>query len=287
MDLLARETRIEVRRTAHDVEFLRWCEYYFGETFAMLRRTLTFALLLFAVVAAPCLPQGTWHLEADHLATLLQWHSGSVVAEVGAGNGELSALAAERVGASGKVYTTELDTTKLSHLKELASQHANITVIQAGDTSTNLPPACCDSIFMRLVYHHLTKPVEIGASLFQALKVGGRLAVIDEIPSKGSKVPEGVPKNRGGHGIPQQILIRELTAAGFKIETVQNDWPPGDAYHQLYCVVFVKPDSSNNTPRMRFDARVQQRLASRCAAMRKSSANIRARESRRGCGDIV
>ncbi|HXT87326.1 MAG TPA: class I SAM-dependent methyltransferase [Verrucomicrobiae bacterium] len=244
MNLLARGTRIEVRPTVHGIEFLRWRRYYFRETSVMLRRSLTFVLLFFAVAATPCLSQDTWHREADHLATLLQWHSDSVVAEVGAGNGELSALAADRVGPSGKVYTTELDTGKLSHLKELASQHANVTVIQAGDTSTNLPPACCDSIFMRLVYHHLTKPAEIDASLFQSLKPGGRLAVIDEIPSKGSTVPEGVPANRGGHGIPQQILISELTGAGFKVETVQNDWPPGDAYHQLYCVVFVKPDNS-------------------------------------------
>jgi len=210
----------------------------------MLRRSFTFALCLFALAAAPCLSQDTWHREADRLSTLLHWHAGSVVAEIGAGNGELTFLAADRVGPSGKVYTTELDATKIAHLKELASQHPNITVIQAGDTSTNLPPACCDSIFMRLVYHHLTKPAEIDASLFQSLKPGGRLAVIDELPSKGSSVPEGVPKNRGGHGIPQQILISELTAAGFELETTEDNWPPGDAYHQLYCVVFVKRDTS-------------------------------------------
>jgi len=210
----------------------------------MLRRSFTFALFLFALAAAPCLSQDTWHREADHLSTLLRWHAGSVVAEVGAGNGELTSLTADHVGPSGKVYTTELDTAKLSHLKELTSQRANVAVIQAGDASTNLPPACCDSIFMRLVYHHLTKPAEIDASLFQSLKPGGHLAVIDEIPSKGSSVPEGVPKNRGGHGIPQQILISELTDAGFKVETSENNWPPGDAYHQIYCVVFVKPDNS-------------------------------------------
>jgi predicted methyltransferase len=210
----------------------------------MLRRSLSLAFVLFALAAAPCLSQDTWHREADRLSALLQWHAGSVVAEVGAGNGELTVLAADRVGPSGKVYSTELETAKVAHLKELASQHPNITVIQAGDASTNLPPSCCDSVFMRLVYHHLTKPAEIDASLFQSLKPGGRLAVVDETPSKGSTVPEGVPQNRGGHGIPQQLLISELTAAGFKIETIQNTWPPGDAYHQIYCVVFLRAGGS-------------------------------------------
>jgi predicted methyltransferase len=55
-----------------------------------------------------------------------------------------------------------------------------------GETGTNLPEGCCDSIVMRLVYHHLTKPAEIDASLFRSLKPGGLLAVIDEEPPPGS-----------------------------------------------------------------------------------------------------
>ena len=165
-----------------------------------------------------------------------------MVAEIGAGSGELTLAAAQRVGPSGKVYSTELDADALARLRELAAKGKKITAVQAAEASTNLSPACCDSIFMRLVYHHLTKPVEIDASLFRALKPGGRLAVIDEEPRPGSSIPEGVPKNRGGHGIPQKILINELAAAGFKLENVDNDWPH-DEYHELYCVVFSKPRS--------------------------------------------
>jgi hypothetical protein len=60
--------------------------------------------------------------------------------------------------------------------------------------------------------------------------------VIDEEPEPGSSIPEGVPKNRIGHGVPQKVLIDELTRAGFKVESVARDWP-----NQLYCVVFRKP----------------------------------------------
>jgi len=66
--------------------------------------------------------------------------------------------------------------------------------------------------------------------------------VIDEEPSNGSILPEGVPQNRGGHGIPQKILIDELAAAGFNVETVANDWPH-DEYHLIYCVIFRKKKS--------------------------------------------
>jgi hypothetical protein len=75
---------------------------------------------------------------------------------------------------------------------------------------------------MRLVYHHLTKPSEIDASLFHSVKVGGRLAVIED-PSPGSVLPDGIPSNRGGHGTPQPILISELRAVGVYVETIRND----------------------------------------------------------------
>jgi predicted methyltransferase len=145
------------------------------------------------------------------------------------------------VGETGRVYTTELDSKKLAQLEDLAAKEKNITALPAAATETNLPPECCDSIFMRLVYHHLTKPVEVDASLFRTLKPGGLLAVVDEEPSPGSSIPEGVPKNRVGHGVPQKILIEELTAAGFQVVTTRDDWPNHDANHQTYCVVFRKP----------------------------------------------
>ncbi len=210
----------------------------------MLRRSFIVAFVLCVLGAAPCHGQDTTQAEADLLAKLSRWGPGTVVAEIGAGNGKLTIAAAERVGSSGKIYTTELDPEALAHLKELSAKQSNITVVKAGEAETNLPPNCCDSIFMRLVYHHFTKPVEVDASLFRSLKAGGRLAVIDENPSDGSTIPDGVPKNRGGHGVPQQILISELAAAGFEVETISDDWPGRDAHHQVYCVVFRKPKPS-------------------------------------------
>ena len=206
----------------------------------MLRRALLAALAVCAFGAAPIRGQNTWREQANRLAGLLDWHSGSVVAEIGAGDGELTLEAARRVGASGRVYSTELDAKRLAHLEKLAAKQKNMTAVKAAEADTNLPAGCCDSIFLRLVYHHLTRPEEIDASLFRSLKPGGRLAVIDEEPLPGSSVPEGVPENRGGHGVPQKILIGELTAAGFKVENVYDEWPSRDETHLIYCVVFRK-----------------------------------------------
>jgi hypothetical protein len=67
------------------------------------------------------------------------------------------------------------------------------------------------------------------------LKPGGRLAIIEFPPRRGLEPVEGVPSNRGGHGIPQKVVIQELTAAGLQVENVVNDWPENS-----YCVLFVK-----------------------------------------------
>jgi SAM-dependent methyltransferase len=207
----------------------------------MPRRLSILALALCALVLVGSLGQDTFQAEADRLSTLLDWHAGSFVAEIGGGNGKLTLAAARHVGPSGKVYSTEIDATALAHLTELGQSEGNITAVRAAEADTNLPSLCCDSIFMRLVYHHLTKPAEIDESLFRSLKPGGKLAVIDEDPRDGTSIPEGVPKNRGGHGVPQKILITELTAAGFEMEGVYNEWPSRDEFHQIYCIIFRKP----------------------------------------------
>ena len=175
--------------------------------------------------------------EIQRLAALMQWKPGSIVADIGAGDGHYSFAAAERVGAAGKVYATEIDTKKLEELRaEVAKRKLqNVIVVESKEADTNLPSACCDAIFLRRVYHHLTKPGEFDAGLARSLKPGGRLAIIDFAPRSGLDPVEGVPSNRGGHGIPQKIMIEELTAAGLQVEKIENDWPGDD-----YCVVFVK-----------------------------------------------
>jgi len=204
-------------------------------------RHLVLTLLVGGLVLGACHGRAQDRKDADELAKLLNWNPGSVVAEIGAGDGGLTLATAERVGPTGRVYTTELDAQKLAKLESLAAAQKahNIIAVKAEEADTNLPLACCDSIFMRRVYHHFTQPEKEDASLFRSLRPAGLLAVIDFQPGEGPSnddLPKGVPKNRGGHGMPKQLLIEELTAAGFELVTTPTDWPAPD-----YCLVFRKP----------------------------------------------
>jgi ubiquinone/menaquinone biosynthesis C-methylase UbiE len=175
--------------------------------------------------------------EISRLAALMNWKLGAVVADVGAGDGSYSFAAVQRVGPAGKVFATEIDAKKLGELRAEVKKRnlQNVEVVESAAAETNLPAACCDAIFLRRVYHHLTKPVEFDASLLRSLKPGGRLAIIDFPARQGLEPVEGVPSNRGGHGIPEKVVVAELTAAGLQLEQTVVDWP-GDSY----CLVFVK-----------------------------------------------
>jgi len=201
------------------------------------KKLLLVGLVCAAAVVFGAQVRGDATEEIKRLAELMGWKAGTIAADIGAGDGKYTFAAVELVGASGKVFATEIDAKKLAELKEEVARRklANVMVVESKETDTNLPAGCCDAIFLRRVYHHLTKPAEFDASLVRSLKAGGRLAIIDFAPRAGLEPVEGVPSNRGGHGIPQKIAIEELSAAGLQVEKIVNDWP-----EDSYCVLFVK-----------------------------------------------
>ena len=178
--------------------------------------------------------------EAARLATLLELRPGMTVAEIGAGAGDFTVAIAQRLGPSGHMFSTELDRNKLAEIRRAvdSARRRNVTVVEAAETTTNLPSASCDAIVMRRVYHHLTHPARIDASLFDTLRPGGLLAVVDFEPTGGS-IPPGVPADRGGHGVHAQTVVDEGTAAGFTHVRTIRDWS-----RNLYLVLLRRPAAS-------------------------------------------
>ncbi len=190
---------------------------------------------------------GSGDAAARRMAAALDLRPGMNVGEVGAGTGQVTVATARLVGPAGHVYSTELDPALVERIRSAAGDAglANVTVIQASATDSGLPPDCCNRIFMIGVYHHLTDPAAIDASLFKALRPGGELAVADFPPTLLLKpwTPEGIPANRGGHGISQEIVTEELGRVGFRLERRVDDWPQG-WFLKNYCLVFRKPAAS-------------------------------------------
>jgi predicted methyltransferase len=184
--------------------------------------------------------------ETQRIARALELRPGAVVADVGAGDGSYAIALAAIVGPEGHVFATELDDEALEDVRENVAKKglANVTVLKGAAGSTNLPPGCCDAVLLRDVYHHLTEPAAMDASILASLRPGGRLAVIDFPPSfwLAPWTPDGVPEDRGGHGVPIEVVQRELAAAGFEPVAVEPDWSDGWLL-DLFCVVVRKPAS--------------------------------------------
>ena len=145
--------------------------------------------------------------EMPRLRQVLALKEGMVVADVGAGKGQLTLALAAEVGSSGRVFATEIDPARLRRLREAVTgaKLGNVTVVEAQSRETALPPSCCEAIVLRRVYHHLTEPSSINASLLQSVRPGGVLVIID--------FPPPLSWLRGSLGVPAQVVIDEIKEA--------------------------------------------------------------------------
>jgi ubiquinone/menaquinone biosynthesis C-methylase UbiE len=154
--------------------------------------------------------------DVNWLIDVLELRKGSVVADVGAGDGDQTLAIARHIGPEGKIYSTEVGS--LRNLRRTVEQStlSNVTIIEGHPKRTNLPEQCCNAIYMRRVYHHIKYPDEFNNSLWQSLKPGGRLAIIDFEP-RGSEANPSGRASGSQHGVTAATAVSELKKAGFKL----------------------------------------------------------------------
>jgi ubiquinone/menaquinone biosynthesis C-methylase UbiE len=184
--------------------------------------------------------QNEFAVDAARLTKAMELTAGQSIADIGAGAGELTVALARVVGPTGRLYATELESGRIRAIRRAAESAGlkNVTVLEAHATRTNLPDRCCDALVLRFVYHHIENPVLMNKSLYQSLKPGGRLAIIDFPPDSAESADPARRSDGEQHGVTPPTVVRELREAGFELVTVEEK-----AKTRGFMVVMRRPSS--------------------------------------------
>lgn len=160
------------------------------------------------------------------------------VADIGAGTGlflKPLSIAAQK---SGKLFAVEISPSFIKHLRKRAAQEelSNVEVIFCSDRDANLPKNSVDRMLICDVYHHFEFPESTLGSLYEAMRPGGMLVLVDF-----HRQPEDVSSERKqwllGHiRAPQEVFRKEIEQAGF----VFKDQVDVDGFTENYLLRFVK-----------------------------------------------
>jgi ubiquinone/menaquinone biosynthesis C-methylase UbiE len=170
-----------------------------------------------------------------------QIQPGETVADIGAGTGLFTLLFADAVGKEGRVIAVDISQKFLDHIASASREEGrrNIDTLLATAASTELAPASIDVAFICDTYHHFEFPQKTLASLFQAVKPGGRVILIDFRRIPGTSSDWVLNHVRAG----QEVFEAEIIAAGF--EKVSEE---PELLQENYFVTFKRGSAGEGAP---------------------------------------
>ena len=138
---------------------------------------------------------------------------GMDLADIGAGTGLFTRLFSPETGPDGTVYAVDISETFVSNiLRTSAAQGlSNVKGIVNTDRDAALPENTIDLAFLSDTYHHFEYPQDMLASIYRALRDGGRLILVD------FRRHSGVSSRwvMGHVRADMDVVIGEVKAAGF------------------------------------------------------------------------
>ncbi|HLZ12178.1 MAG TPA: class I SAM-dependent methyltransferase [Candidatus Acidoferrum sp.] len=148
----------------------------------------------------------------DEVVKALDLKNREVVADIGAGTGYFARRLARAVAPDGKVYAVDVAADILAYLADRADReniHNIVTIVSRPDDPL-LPANSLDLAFFCDTTHHIENRVDFYRKLFPALKLHGRMAIIDYPPDSPHSPHE--PEQM----VPRSQVISEAEQAGFK-----------------------------------------------------------------------
>jgi len=211
------------------------------------RRICVFSLLLCLVAFLPTSlnsqdtgpGRDAWQ-RPQEVMDALGIQAGSLVADVGSGDGYFTFHLAERVGAAGRVYAVDIDEGALKKLRERAEKE-KLSQVETVVGATNDPRLAIESVEVVLVvnaYHEMRDYDLMLAALYRALRPGGRLAIIDGAIEPGQKRESYFARHR----VPKEVVREEAEGHGFVFSREEKGFTRTSDSKEFYFLVFVRPN---------------------------------------------
>jgi ubiquinone/menaquinone biosynthesis C-methylase UbiE len=139
---------------------------------------------------------------------------GTVVADIGAGTGYFTARFSRRVGATGRVFASDVQPEMLEALRERVAEARldNVTVVESSFSDPKLPSGCCDVVFFSSVYKEIDDREAYMRRVRRALRRGGRVAILEYRPDADGPGP---PKSMR---MSEAQISSEMERAGFELQ---------------------------------------------------------------------
>lgn len=145
---------------------------------------------------------------------------GGVIADIGAGSGFYSRLFAKAVGDGGRVYAVDIAQNFIdAGLKRAKAEGIdNIVGVVNNQKSVELPAGSIDAAFISDTYHHFEYPITLMTSLYDALKPGGEVIIIDFIRRQGFSSPWIMGHVRAN----KAQVLDEVKSVGFELDSEET-----------------------------------------------------------------
>ena len=181
-----------------------------------------------------------WQRPADVIDGL-DLGEGSIVADLGSGVGYFALKLSDRVGRRGRVLAVDVRRFPLLFLRTraLLSGRRNLETIHGEPDDPHLPAGGSDAVLVANTYHELTHPEAMLRRLFEALRSGGRLVVVDPGPDTLDGEPAAGPEAHH-HESPAsaEALLRTV---GFEILRRQDAFVEGTDHGRWWLIVARRP----------------------------------------------